>query len=237
MFSMRRLLFAATILSAGLVSAVGNAATYTATLSGNVVFTHPDLATTFAVGQAATFVVTYDDNIPNHSGIPNFGEYISPGIGWTIQVGPYNATASGGALRVLNDLAAGALSVDLFRGALSADPSAWYFGNLSAPALGLYQLSEASFQLDDYDGLALNSGALLTSAPSLTEFEAAYYLSLIFDNGVSPVSVSALISDFSIAQTPAVPIPAALPLFATVLAGGGLIAWRRKRKAAQHIAG
>lgn len=28
------------------------------------------------------------------------------------------------------------------------------------------------------------------------------------------------------------PLPAALPLFATVLAGGGLIAWRRKRRAA-----
>ena len=33
-----------------------------------------------------------------------------------------------------------------------------------------------------------------------------------------------------------VPIPAALPLFASVLAGGGLVAWRRKRKAAKVAA-
>jgi len=32
-----------------------------------------------------------------------------------------------------------------------------------------------------------------------------------------------------------VPLPAALPLFATTLAGGGLIAWRRKRKASRAI--
>lgn len=33
-----------------------------------------------------------------------------------------------------------------------------------------------------------------------------------------------------------VPLPAALPLFATVLAGGGLIAWRRKRRIATATA-
>jgi hypothetical protein len=37
----------------------------------------------------------------------------------------------------------------------------------------------------------------------------------------------------STADTSPVPLPAALPLFATVLAGGGLIAWRRKRRAAK----
>lgn len=33
-----------------------------------------------------------------------------------------------------------------------------------------------------------------------------------------------------------VPLPAALPLFGTILAGGGLAAWRRKRKAAKAAA-
>ena len=43
------------------------------------------------------------------------------------------------------------------------------------------------------------------------------------------------IDNVTLNPTP-VPLPAALPLFATVLAGGGLIAWRRKRKAANLAA-
>ena len=38
---------------------------------------------------------------------------------------------------------------------------------------------------------------------------------------------------FTVGAPTPVPVPAALPLFATILAGGGLIAWRKKRKAAK----
>lgn len=37
-------------------------------------------------------------------------------------------------------------------------------------------------------------------------------------------------------ETSPVPLPAALPMFASALAGGGLMAWRRKRKAAKAAA-
>lgn len=43
------------------------------------------------------------------------------------------------------------------------------------------------------------------------------------------IDIGARISGDAVSE---VPLPAALPLFATILAGGGLVAWRRKRKAA-----
>lgn len=47
------------------------------------------------------------------------------------------------------------------------------------------------------------------------------------------VSNGSINLDNIVVNPASVPLPAALPLFATILAGGGLIAWRRKRKAAK----
>jgi len=54
-----------------------------------------------------------------------------------------------------------------------------------------------------------------------------------FNNGVQgTVTGRSLTQAFSGATPPAIPLPAALPLFATGLIGLGLLGWRRKQKAA-----
>ena len=51
-------------------------------------------------------------------------------------------------------------------------------------------------------------------------------------NGFVPGMVTDYIITFNVSVVPAVPVPAALPLFGTGLAVLGLIGWRRKRKTA-----
>jgi hypothetical protein len=55
-------------------------------------------------------------------------------------------------------------------------------------------------------------------------------------NGFQMLTVSDFKYSTSAGSVSAVPLPAALPLFATGLAGLGLLGWRRKRKAAAAIA-
>jgi hypothetical protein len=77
-----------------------------------------------------------------------------------------------------------------------------------------FAVSFSPTAIDAGQGFALNFGVLLNSATSIPTIESAYEVR----GGVAGV--------------PPVPIPAALPLFATGLAALGLLGWRRKRKAA-----
>ncbi len=65
-----------------------------------------------------------------------------------------------------------------------------------------------------------HSGSYTFSPVSAVDLSTGF----IFDNG-TPVSITEQIS-----ETPATPLPAALPLFATGLGAMGLLGWRRKRK-------
>ena len=92
----------------------------------------------------------------------------------------------------------------------------------------------------DWIQLFLTKSATSTSATASFRFwDGAIAGALIAMNGSvslfdgNNISVNAA---FFSTDTSEVPLPAALPLFATILAGGGLIAWRRKRKAAHKVA-
>ena len=61
-----------------------------------------------------------------------------------------------------------------------------------------------------------------------------YVLAFLYPTAITNFAISGLPNGVSFirafnAPTP-VPLPAALPLFATIVAGGGLIAWRRNRR-------
>jgi hypothetical protein len=85
--------------------------------------------------------------------------------------------------------------------------------------------------LQDTNGTAVTSDSLVV-APMLSDWDLQLSLRLVFrtaDNTTFIGQSFGTITAVEIAQT-SVPIPAALPLFATGLVGLGLLGWRRKRK-------
>lgn len=237
MLGIPRLFFAATTLCVVIDTAIVNAATYVASGSGLITSNNSNLPG-FVIGDAVSFSITYDSgiapvNAPFLIDPSKEGYYPSPTlISWTIQLGSYAATATGGAGYVANGINLPGWDTLLF--AATEDSSNPYAGDVSGSKVGAYSPFIAQMLLRDFQGTALNSSALPLATPPLTDFDIRAFTFLFrHDENSQFASIDASISSFSVSE---VPLPAALPLFATVLAGGGLIAWRRKRKAAKSAA-
>ena len=133
--------------------------------------------------------------------------------------------------------------IDFTQGFIAWNYNAGAFGNqlvisLISPAttfLGMYQLSGTSTvtlsDLNFSDGETLTGFTVLTSIyPITVNILSASSLSLSWVEGTSFSGPSIFLQGEFVTSPSEVPLPAALPLFATVLAGGALIAWRRKRR-------
>jgi len=112
--------------------------------------------------------------------------------------------------------------------------------NISSPATfsGVFQSSGTSTVtlsgLNFSGGETLIGFTVLSSIyPITVNILNSSSLSLSWTEGPSFSGGGIFLDGQFVTSASPVPLPAALPLFATVLAGGGLIAWRRKRKAAK----
>jgi hypothetical protein len=115
------------------------------------------------------------------------------------------------------------------------DPSFFVFDNQGAQLAGFFLLPPGVDLLDTTNAI-FSSYALATAIGPVTG-------SSTFNTGGFHTSVGTLIitsagnaTFAAVGGVPAVPIPGALPLFATGLGALGLLGWRRKWKAAAHAA-
>ena len=100
----------------------------------------------------------------------------------------------------------------------------------SDASVNLYDSRHVAFSLPAFDAalqLFLNSGSLLIAAPLISV--------RVLENNGDPIGGTDVRDGFGTISAsvaaPVVPLPGALPLFATGLGALGLLGWRRKRKA------
>jgi hypothetical protein len=235
----RRHLPAAAFLAAILAFApAANATTYLATFNGavttNALPGDNDFPELFTTG-SAQFTVKYSDSLPfgpGHNPGVGFGQYLGTGAIWTVQMGSFTTSATGGTFVVTD----GFLNADRFGGSVVDGTTGTINPGLSNGTLSLVAVSfglGATVPAPGNPSL-FNSLDLPTSTFS-GYTESALTLSFLFGTGgfESPKFVSAVITDFSIVPLTQAPVPAALPLFAS---GLGILGWAGRRRRQKQVA-
>jgi hypothetical protein len=165
---------------------------------------------------------SYETTTPRDPNYPTNALAIFPGAVTSLQIdfANYSLLATGGYVEMRDNSSSDQIFFRM-QGA----------GLVGALPGGLQPL-EAYFRITYPSANPISIGPTLPSVldMSLPKDIAIYFGSLGLNYAFGTVTSA------SLASVSEVPIPAALPLFATILAAGGLLAWRRKRKNAAALA-
>ena len=198
-------------LCAALVFGTANAAPVTFNLVGSIYQVDSPLGPPFANNQPTSASVTFDTaNVTPVSLDPNISTYTAPGSG------VYNL---GGYIVTFTQVNIGLLH---FPSAYSEIRISAGGGVVAAPVNGL-PLVSATFVLADFTATALTSADVFPAALAAADFNDSGILRLTFTNNGEQPGVLSTAGE--------VPVPAALPLFATGLGVMSLPWWHRRKVA------
>ncbi len=208
----------AAVLALGLAGARPAAAgTVTGTYTGHVTGVDAPLNSTIAVNDAFSFSFSYDDTMTDaYPADPTFAQYPGNTISGSGSIGSFNFTVTSNPSNLV---------------AVVNQPGNDRFGfaivGLSGAVVSGYTPVGFSMELGTTNDV-LATDALPTSYVLASLFQnRSFSLSFTDDpEGLNPVQHYSFVSG-TIATT--TPIPAALPLFASALAGLGWAGWRRRR--------
>jgi len=208
----------ALILGVFVLGSSARASTYSLTLSGNVTSVDPVLVgAPFSVGDTMSIRIIYNDAGSDDFPLdPLVGQ--TSAIFYSVSIGSYVASSTIGKFFVRNNVPSSGVFDEL--GGFST--------SLVGPIFGSgFSAYSSSYELKDFDEIALNSDSFFIAAALLSYFDTRQ-LRVDFRNSL--IANLIVRGDIQTLSLEPVPIPAALPLLAAGLGAMGLMGWRRKRK-------
>ncbi len=210
------------ILGLSLLAATASAATVFVRLEGPVLTVDPLLAGLFSTSDRMQFDFRYESTEVDPNPDPNQGFYFDVTDLFTVSVlGSFTISELQETIFITNDdLSAG--GQDRFRLVRNFFPT--------GPVFSGFEFIELSALLFDDDGTVFSSDKLPTSYGAPSDYE-VNFLSIRWKDASGAQGRITGAVDTIIAQSGVIPIPAALPLLLSALAGLGVVGWRRRKAA------